>query len=69
MVSLTLPQVLHALMLTTGALVAATTSGRIKETDKVTFTGDFASLGEVTIQEVLDAADEAIGAARAEVGQ
>lgn len=50
-----------ALLLATGAVVAMVESGRIKETDKVTFTGAFAQLGEVTIKDALDAADHALG--------
>lgn len=51
----------HALMLTTGALVAVVGSGSAKEADRVNFTGEFADLGSMSIKEVLDAADVALG--------
>lgn len=52
-----------ALLLTTGALVAVIEAGRANEADTVNFTGAFAHLGEITIKDTLDAADDAIGVA------
>ncbi len=54
----------QSLALTTAALQAAVTSRQVHERAVLTLTGPWAHLGPVTVREILDRANSALGAAR-----
>jgi hypothetical protein len=55
------PSLHHALLLAAGTLTAIVQAGHIPSTAKITFKDEFAHLGTMTIDEVLDATDVALG--------